>query len=265
MSSNASLDALLADALVSDYQRATPKETRPRLVLAMAALSGVGLAFLLGLAVRATSENANQNQLTRQALITRVQQADSRVSALEKQVQTAQRDYQAATQAQLSGTSLGQQAQERLARLQLAAGYTSVKGSGIELVVDDATADPNAPSGSSEPGKVMDRDLQLIVNGLWQSGASAISINDRRLTSTSAIRAAGEAILVNYRPLVPPYRIKAIGDDGGALAGRFRDGSAGLLLEELQTRYGVIWELQTSGQTTIPAAATDSNSTGGNQ
>ena len=128
MSSNASLDALLADALVSDYQRATPEESRPRLVLVMAALSGVGLAFLLGLAVRATTENANQNLLTRQALISRVQQADTRVSNLEKQAQTAQRDYQAAVQAQLSGTSLGQQAKERLARLQLAAGYTSVTG-----------------------------------------------------------------------------------------------------------------------------------------
>ena len=265
MSSSASLDALLADALVSDYQRSTPEETRPRLMLALAVLSGAGLAFLLGLAARATTENANQNQLTRQALIARVQQADTRVSTLEKRVQTAQRDYQAATQAQLSGTSLGQQAQERLARLQLAAGYTPVTGSGVEISLADAVIDPTKPNGSNSPGRVMDRDLQIIVNGLWQSGATAISINDRRLTSSSAIRAAGEAILVNYRPLVPPYTIKAISSDGGALAGRFRDSSAGLLLEELQSRYGVIWELQTSGQTTIPAAANDSNSTGGNQ
>lgn len=263
MSSNPSLDALLADALVSDYERIPARETRPRLVLVLAGLSGVVLAFILGLAVLATSENANQNQLTRQALITRVQQADARVSKLEQQALLAQRDYQAASQAQLSGTSLGQQAQERLARLQLAAGYTPITGSGIEIVVDDAKLDPAAPNGANAPGKVMDRDLQLIVNGLWQSGATAISINDRRLTSSSAIRAAGEAILVNYRPLVPPYRIKAVGKDGGALAGRFRDSSAGLLLEELQSRYGVIWELQTSGDTTIPAATTDNNSTGG--
>ncbi len=263
MSGNASLDALLADALVSDYQRSTPQETRPNLMVALAALSGVALAFILGLAIRTTTQNASQNQLTHQELVARIQQADARVATLEKLQQTAQRDYQAASQAQLNGTSLGQQAQDRLARLLSAAGFSSATGSGVTLTVNDAKVDASTPVGTSQPGKVMDRDLQLVVNGLWESGATAISINDRRLTSTSAIRAAGEAILVNYRPLVPPYRIRAIGSDGQALAGRFRDSSAGLLLEQLHSQYGVFWELQNSGQITIPAAPTDSSTTGG--
>ena len=42
---------------------------------------------------------------------------------------------------------------------------------------------------------------------LWQSGAEAIAINGQRLTSFSAIRAAGDAILVDNRPLVPPYTV----------------------------------------------------------
>lgn len=98
----------------------------------------------------------------------------------------------------------------------------------------------------------------MIVNGLWQAGATDIAINGRRLTPTSAIRAAGEAILVNYRPMSPPYVVTAIGQDADQLAGRFRENPAGLLLEELETKYGVIWELQTAGNVTLPAANTTS-------
>ena len=44
-----------------------------------------------------------------------------------------------------------------------------------------------------------------------RQGAQAIAINGVRLTSVTAIRTAGEAILVDYRPLEPPYRIDAVG------------------------------------------------------
>ena len=50
------------------------------------------------------------------------------------------------------------------------------------------------------------RDLQIVVNGLWASGAEAVSVNGQRLTSKAAIRFAGQAILVNYRPLTRALR-----------------------------------------------------------
>ena len=46
------------------------------------------------------------------------------------------------------------------------------------------------------------------------------------VTAVSAIRSAGEAILVDYRPLSPPYRISAIGDPD-TLQTRFSDGPGG--------------------------------------
>jgi uncharacterized protein YlxW (UPF0749 family) len=127
----------------------------------------------------------------------------------------------------------------------------------VTVTIDDAPIDP-LQGDETPPGQVIDRDLQMIVNGLWQAGATDIAINGRRLTSTSAIRAAGEAILVNYRPMSPPYVVSAIGPDADQLAGRFRDNPAGLLLEELETQYGVIWELQTVGDIMLPAASSTS-------
>ena len=57
---------------------------------------------------------------------------------------------------------------------------------------------------ASDTGRVLDRDLQVMVNALWAAGAEAIAINGQRLTARSAIRYAGEAILLDFRPLVPP-------------------------------------------------------------
>jgi uncharacterized protein YlxW (UPF0749 family) len=179
------------------------------------------------------------------------------VQQLEATVLTAQNNLLNAEAATLAGTSLGEQARARLDRLRAATGQTEVSGDGVTVTIDDAAQDPQQ-GDDTPPGQVIDRDLQMIVNGLWQAGATDIAIDGRRLTPTSAIRAAGEAILVNYRPMSPPYVVSAIAPDADQLAGRFRENPAGLLLEELETQYGVIWELQTVGEITLPAATSTS-------
>ena len=262
MRSDASLDALLADALTSDYVDSKGEDHGRLSVLVVAAATTV-VTVVLGMSLAQTRIQANENLTTRSALVDRVKAADKRVETLEDRVQSAQEDLQVAEQAKLAGTSLGQQAQERLARLREAAGYTESTGSGVEVTLDDAPIDSTAPSDAQQPGRVVDRDLQQVVNGLWQAGATGIAINGRRLTASSAIRAAGDAILVDYRPLLPPYKVVAIGSDGNQVAGKFRENQAGLLLEELEARYGVIWELQTIGETTLPGAGGVAGSTGG--
>ena len=258
---DASLDALLADALASDYEGTDKKKFRIRskrssIQLLIVAASATLVTIVLGMAIAQTRSQASENSATRDALVQRVQAADRRVQALEASVVTAQNDLISAESAILAGTSLGEQAQQRLERLRIATGQTQVSGSGITVTIDDAPGDSDATTGS-ESGKVLDGDLQLVINGLWQSGATHIAINERRLTPTTAIRSAGRAILVNYRPLIPPYVVTAISPDANKMAGMFRESSAGLLLEELEASYGVFWELNTVGEVTLPAAASD--------
>ncbi len=258
---DASLDALLADALTSDYEGTDKKQyqnksKRNSIQILIVAASATLVTIVLGMAIAQTRSQASENSATRDALVERVQAADRRVQALEESVVTAQNDLISAERATLAGTSLGEQAQQRLERLRIATGQTQVSGSGITVTIDDGPRDYDTTIGN-EPGKVLDGDLQLIVNGLWQSGATHIAINERRLTPTTSIRSAGRAILVNYRPLIPPYVVTAISPDANKLAGTFRESSAGLLLEELEASYGVFWELQTVGEVTLPAAASD--------
>ncbi|MGQ4442819.1 DUF881 domain-containing protein, partial [Streptomyces violaceoruber] len=120
-------------------------------------------------------------------------------------------------------------------------------------VATGADGQPRDTSGFSDTGRVRDRDMQRVVNGLWESGAEAISVNGQRLTALSAIRAAGDAILVDNRPLVPPYTVLAVGD-GERLSRGFQDSADGLYLHALEESYGIRTAISVADDLKLPAA-----------
>jgi len=178
------------------------------------------------------------------------------IAALRNEITTEQ----AALLSRQSQTGLAAE----LSRLELSAGTVPVTGPGLVLTIDDAKttkADPNNPdAGPGSPsvpdqGKVIAKDLQIIVNGLWAAGAEAISVNGHRLTSRAAIRFAGEAILVDYRPLTRPYVITAIGDPG-RLSVEFADNSGGSYLQGLTSNYQIRSDIQSRRSVVVPGEPT---------
>ena len=95
------------------------------------------------------------------------------------------------------------------------------------IVVDDSPA-----ASSDARDRVLDLDLQMLANGLWQAGAEAVAINGHRLSGLTAIRSAGDAITVDYRSLTRPYRVEAIGDPR-TLQARFVESPAGAWWNDL--------------------------------
>ncbi|MFG2294195.1 DUF881 domain-containing protein [Streptomyces sp. NPDC048603] len=222
----------------------------------------LGLAAGLVVAAAIVTLGAAETRLSapvlakeRQELINRVERADRRADVLEKDVDTLREDVAARQRAALKQHG-GDQAQ----LVALLSGATEVRGPGIKLVVDDAKGSaaegggPRENTGFSDTGRLRDRDMQRIVNGLWQSGAEAVSINGQRLTSLSAIRAAGDAILVDNRPLVPPYEVLAVGDKG-RLGTAFQDSADGQYLHVLQENYGIRYSLSAENEVRLPAAS----------
>jgi uncharacterized protein YlxW (UPF0749 family) len=126
---------------------------------------------------------------------------------------------------------------------ELASGAVGVTGAGLVMVVDDSDVDPD-----DDAAHVQDVDLQVVTNGLWAAGAEAIAINGQRLTSLSAIRSAGQAILVDLNPLIPPYRIEVIGD-AHELQTTFARSSAANHLAFLSGTYGIT--VETTSQTAL--------------
>lgn len=95
----------------------------------------------------------------------------------------------------------------------LAHGTSAVHGPGIVVTLTDAGLGGQDPDDVSDDERVLDRDLQFVVNALWASGAEAIAVDGQRLTASSAIRSAGDAILVDLQPLNgPSYEVEVIGD-----------------------------------------------------
>ncbi|MGW3630896.1 DUF881 domain-containing protein [Streptomyces sp. NPDC005122] len=177
----------------------------------------------------------------RQELIDRIQRETSSADKLEGSVDTLRDDVSARQREALKKQGGGDQAD----LVGILSGAVAVHGPGVKLVVNDAKeatqggdGDPRETNGFSDTGRVRDRDMQRVVNGLWESGAEAVSINGQRLTALSAIRAAGDAILVDNKPLVPPYTVLAVGD-GERLSTRFQNSADGLYLHALQENYGI--------------------------
>jgi uncharacterized protein YlxW (UPF0749 family) len=147
----------------------------------------------------------------------------------------------------------------RLSSLALVSGATAVTGPGLTITLDDARAgdggsadgDPRT-QGDNDEGRVLSKDLQIVTNGLWEAGAEAMAINGQRLTARSAIRFAGEAILVNYRPLTRPYVITALGSPD--LEVNFADTAGGSYVRALEDNYGVRVTMAASERLGVPGA-----------
>jgi uncharacterized protein YlxW (UPF0749 family) len=234
------LNDLMRQPVDGDYAAAhaaglTRKVSRPQrltrsgLVLVVA----VALGLVLSGAVVNLRAPTAALRASRQLLIDQVSErtahADALASAnadLSAQVTTLQAEALAAADPALL---------ERLSRYEVASGSAPVVGPGLVFELSDAPVTDGVPNPES---RVQDIDLQVLVNGLWAAGAEAVAVNGVRLTALSAIRTAGQAILVDLVPLSSPYTVSAIGDPQ-QMQTRFAQGSAAGHLALLTSTYDI--------------------------
>jgi uncharacterized protein YlxW (UPF0749 family) len=239
------LDEIVGSALEPAYRDGGSGSARRSWLLPVTA---VAIGLLLAMAALAANAAEPVQTQARQELAERVQAESDRVAALQEQAVDLRADVSAQQRAALLAADADP---DQLARVEVAAGTVAVTGPGVELTIDDAdgsdTTDP-------ELSRVLDSDLQLVANGLFAAGAEAVAVNGQRLTSLTAIRGAGEAILVNYRPLTRPYQVSAIGDPL-RLEAAFIASPAGTALTTLRESYGIRADLRTVPSMTLPAAS----------
>jgi uncharacterized protein YlxW (UPF0749 family) len=234
----------------ADRTPGLPKTLRAKLGLAVGLVLAAAVVTIGAVQAKAS---APARAKERQELIARIGKATSKADSLQRGVDELRADVE-----QQQRTALEEHGGGRGELVRLLAGATPVRGPGAKLVVDDAEdagGGSGAPreSGFSDTGRVRDRDLQRIVNGLWQAGAEAVAVNGQRLTSLSAIRAAGDAILVDNKPLVPPYTVLAVGD-GERLVKTFRNSPEGQYLAVLEENYGIRANMSARSDVRLPAA-----------
>lgn len=213
--------------------------------------------FLLAVAYVHTNRAAPDTATVHADLVTRVRDSALRADELARR---AQQDETRLTQ--LRGRALGGATAltKQLARAQLTAGMIAAAGPGLQVTL----AEPSAPAPSSEPGRggtvpiavghiLTDRDVRSVVNELWADGAEAIAVNGIRLTPTSAVRFAGEAVLVDFQPIASPYTISALGDADGLATG-FAASDIASRYQTLASAKGIGFSFDEKSELSVPAS-----------
>lgn len=211
------------------------------------------VALAVGLGLGATAATIALRQPAGAVLAARelleAQIEERRAEADEQQSDiTAMTDEIARLQEELLGDE-GQSVRDEIEADSVQSGVTAVTGPGLRLVLTDAQSD-NRDEEDPEL-RVQDVDLQVVVNGLWAAGAEAVAVNGQRLTAMTAIRSAGDAVLVDLVALSSPYTVEAVGD-AVSMQTELARASAGQHLATLRTTYGIGVQMTSQSKLELP-------------
>jgi uncharacterized protein YlxW (UPF0749 family) len=266
------LDQVLAETLDPAYAQAAARKAaqageeppeaarrgrrRGRLIVAL-------VLVLAGLLVAVTYDQAaagkHGREQVRQALLGDIDHETTTSDDLTTQLNRLRRQVTSTRDEALKATAVGQQALDSLASAEQGSAAVAVRGPGLLVTLADAKpdADSDPVGGTTEPDPVSlvrDSDLQLVVNALWSAGAEAISIDGQRLGPTSAIRFAGEAVLVDFNPVSNPYEVRVIGDPA-TLSRNFIENPQVRALAGFYESYGMRFDFAKEKELSLPAAS----------
>ena len=135
-------------------------------------------------------------------------------------------------------------------------GLSALTGPGLSVTLDDA---PRLNTGEQRPGNptpddlvVHEQDVLAVINALWAGGADAVSVMGDRIIGTSAVRCAGNTLLLHGAVYSPPFVIAAIGDPDRLR--RALDDSRGVqLFRSYVAAYGLGFRADTVDALAMPA------------
>jgi uncharacterized protein YlxW (UPF0749 family) len=259
------LRSLLSEHLDPGYAAATAERTqgkraRPRWATwSWQAAAALLIALVFAAAVAQARSMAPGVKETQHVLVSSVRALEAATDALGAQRGELTTDVDNLRRSQLQGDAQGQQLLRQLDQLGFSGAATKLTGPGLTVTLTDPGVSPDLSDVSKEriPGSrqvVLDRDLQLVVNSLWASGAEAISLGGVRIGPNVTIRQAGGAILVDNQPITSPYVAVAVGPPH-AMQDAFERSSAFQRMQLLEASYGVGATVVVGDSLTVPAGS----------
>lgn len=261
------LDTLLRESLDPAYAEATARRlstqasgtpTAGRSHGHWVAVLGVALvAVIAGLALGQQRASAPAAAKTRATLINEITKRNDLVEFLTTTADALRTNVATRRDALLANTRAGADLAAQIRLLDIATGSTPLRGAGLTVTMTDASAEDKGTAGTASEGKIQDRDVQDVVNALWAAGARGIAINGVRLTAQTAIRTAGEAILVDFRPQSSPYEIAAVStdQDPATFSAAFSTTETAQRFDAWRQLYGLGFEIRRAKDLSLPASA----------
>jgi uncharacterized protein YlxW (UPF0749 family) len=241
------LNQIMRQPVDPDYAVVAARGAAPSRGRWKVAVVAVAAGAMFSVAAVQTTRTASVLESERTELIARIKQSEAEQDRLRSRAQELGAEIAQLRIGALGGDETARTLRRRITTLETTAGTVAVTGPGLVVVVDDA------PSGGGNlRDRVLDRDIQILANGLWRAGAEAVSVNGHRLSALTAIRSAGDAITVDYRSLTPPYRVEAIGDPR-TLPAAWVESAGGAWWHELAQNRGMRYEISTVDEMTLGA------------
>lgn len=179
-----------------------------------------------------------------------VRQLEAEQTALKKEIATLRggtTDSAApATDASLADVELALQSERA------AAGVLPLRGSAIDILLDDSTTRKLLPSENPDNYIVHEYQIRDVVNLLWAAGARGIAVNDERFVNSTSVYCVGSTILINDTRTSPPYHIVAVGDPQ-RLQAALDDGRSLIELKDRVQVYGLVFKVTQVGEFTLPS------------
>lgn len=219
----------LAESAIDNAYYEVDRQNEPKPLIRVITLFWlVFLGFFIVVVALQSQNDRPATEVERQALIDSIAGRQETVESRRMNIEALQAQISALTDQNAPLTKSAQ-------RDKLNAAAEAVAGDGIEIRLSSA-------AGDTAGGVVSDLDVQLVVNGLWMSGAEAVDVGGSRLSATSAIRSAGEGITVNFESISEPIVIRAIGSPR-TLVRQFGMSPSGRYLDDRAQYAGISWDL----------------------
>ncbi|HEX6149490.1 DUF881 domain-containing protein [Nocardioides sp.] len=111
------------------------------------------------------------------------------------------------------GTKQVREIRQQVNELRAPAGLTPVAGPGVTVTLSDAPAEViNSSSRDIKLLVVHQQDIQAVVNAMWKGGAEALTLQGKRVITTTGIKCEGNAVMIQGIAYPQPYTISAIGN-----------------------------------------------------
>ncbi len=211
-STPALLDEIVRCSLDPAYSEAAGKRSgQPGTLRRARAASLLAVAvagLLVATAAHRQAVHGPEQSRARAALATDIEAETADTRELAARATRLDEENRTARERQGPDTAEAAELTGRIATLAPVVGQVGLRGPGVQVRITDA------PAGRGNPGagRVLDQDIAELVNVLWAAGAEAAVVSGVRLTALTAIRSAGDTVLVGFHPLASPYVIEAIGD-----------------------------------------------------
>ena len=206
------------------------------------------LGFLLVTAAQTATAGRRAAEPRKARLITLIEERRDQIGDLDAAIDDLRADVARATRRNNRSDDAARAASRRDALLAAQAGTAGLKGRGVEIRMSDSDREP---VDAEEAGayRISDVDIQLVINALFDAGAEGVAVNDNRVVATTSVRAAGDTIVVNFRPLTPPYRVTAVAADRD----RFNDSEIATRMRRWRGLFGLGFSVRSVDSVTVPS------------